>query len=119
MADESMSSVQFCTTPKLDLPHYSYILRKTELWGVEINNMDFSRLGAMLHLEIQKGKEAMKTSIFQKYLGGNAVCIKRLTMYPKRCDQLTYNDTYFADIWFSGVNTAEDAIALGSIIAGQ
>ena len=37
--------------------------------------MACSRLGAMLHLEIQKGEEAMKTPGFQKDLGGTAKLI--------------------------------------------
>ena len=32
-ADESMSAIQFHTTPKGDLPHYSYIFRKPEALG--------------------------------------------------------------------------------------
>ena len=45
----------------------------------------------MLHLEIQKRKETMKTSELQKYLRGTAVCMKRLAMDTKGCGQLTSN----------------------------
>ena len=72
-ADESMSAIQFSTTPIGDLPHYSYIFRKTESLGTDIKNVACSRLGTMLHLEIQKGEEATKMSEFQKYLGGTTV----------------------------------------------
>ena len=65
----------------------------------------------MLHLEIQKGGEAMKTSNVQKHLGGTTVCIKRLAIANKGCGQLTSNDTYFADSWFSSVKTAEEMAA--------
>ena len=71
--------------------------------GTDINNVDFSRLGTMLHLDIQNGKEAMKTENFQKYIGGTAACIKRTMMDTKGCDQLTSNENYFYDIWFSVV----------------
>ena len=47
----------------------------------------------MLHLDIQKGKGAMNTSIFQKYIGGNEACMKRLMMATKFCGQLTSNGT--------------------------
>ena len=57
-----------------------------------------SKFGTMLHLEIQKGKEAMKTSNFQKYLRGTNVCMKRLASDTKVCGQLASNDTYFSDI---------------------
>ena len=58
-ADYSMSAIQFCTTPKGCLPHYSYIFRAPEPLGTEIKNVAWSRLGTMLHLDIQKGEEAM------------------------------------------------------------
>ena len=48
--DESMSVIRFRTTPKGDLPHYSYIFRKTEPLCIEIKNVACSRLGNMLHL---------------------------------------------------------------------
>ena len=73
--------------------------------------MSCSMLVTMLHIDIQKGKEAMKTSKFQKYVGGNTVYMKRLTMAAKGCGKLTSNDIYFADIWFSGVKTDEEVMA--------
>ena len=70
-------------------------------------------LGAMLHLEIQKGKEAMNMSKFQKYLGVTTACMKRLDITNKGCGQLTSNDTYFSDSWFSSVKTTEEVMASG------
>ena len=67
----------------------------------------------MLHLEIQKGKEAMKKSTFQSELGGTAACMKRQAIATKGCGQLTSNATYFADSWFSSVKTAEEMAASG------
>ena len=67
----------------------------------------------MLRLEIQKGKEAMKTSEFNKYIGGTDVCMKRLVMATKGCGQLTSHDTYFADSWFSYVKNSEEMVAAG------
>ena len=60
----------------------------------------------MLYLEIQKGKEAMKTSEFQKYLGGTASYTKRRLTADKGCGQLTSNDTESADVLFSSLKTA-------------
>ena len=54
-----------------------------------MKNVACSRLGKMLHLDIQKLKEAMKTLICQKYLGGTAACMKRLMMATKGCGKLT------------------------------
>ena len=55
----------------------------------------------------------MKTLNFQKYLGETAVCMKRLMVAKKGCSHMPSNDTYFSDIWFSGVKTADDAMADG------
>ena len=54
-----------------------------------MNTVACSRLGDMLHLEIQKGEKAMKMSDFQKYIRGNAAHMKRLTMPKKGCGKLT------------------------------
>ena len=53
----------------------------------------------------------MKTLNFQKYIRGNSALMKRLMMATKGCGQLTSNDTYFADICFSGVSKADEAMA--------
>ena len=45
--------------------------------------MDCSRLGTMLHPEIQRGKEATKASKFQQNIRGTAACMKILMMYTK------------------------------------
>ena len=67
----------------------------------------------MLHLDIQKGENATKTSNFQKDLGGTTACMKRIAIATKGCGQLTSNDTYFSDSWFSSVKTAEEMAAAG------
>ena len=67
----------------------------------------------MLHLDIQKGKEATNTFIFQKYFGDNAACMKRLPIDTIGCGKLISNETYFSDSWFSSVKTAEEAMAAG------
>ena len=76
-----------------------------------MNNVTCSRLGTMIHLDIQKGKEALKKLTFQKYVGGNAACMKRLLMDTKGCVQMKLNDTYFSGSWFGGVKTSEEAMA--------
>ena len=80
MADESMSAIQFRTTLKGDLPHYFYIFRKLGQLVTEMKNVACSRLRTMLHLEILKGKDAVKTSKFLKYLGGTNACMKKLAV---------------------------------------
>ena len=78
-----------------------------------MKNLACSRLGTMLQLETQKGKEATKVSKFQHFLGGTATCMKRLALDTKRCGQLTSNDTYFSDSWFSCVKNAKEMVAIG------
>ena len=84
-----MSAIRFRTTPKGDLLQYSYIFRKTEPLGTDMKNVACSRLETMLHLDIQKGKEAMNKSTFQSELGGTSACMKRLAIATKGCGQLT------------------------------
>ena len=55
-----MSAIRFCTTPKGDLPHYSYIFRKTKPLGEYINNVAYYSLGTMLHIDIENWEEDMK-----------------------------------------------------------
>ena len=67
----------------------------------------------MLHLEIQNWKDAMKASNFQKDIRGTAECMKILLISTTVCVQLTPNDTYFDDSWFSYVKMVEEAMAAG------
>ena len=62
----------------------------------------------MLYLEIHNGKEMMKTSGFQYDIGGMDNGINRIMKATKGCSQMSQNNTFFDDIWFSEVKTAED-----------
>ena len=74
----------------------------------ELNNEVCSRLGTTLYLDIQKGKESLKASSFQQDIRGTAACMKMIMKATKGCDQLSSNDTFFDDIWFSGVKKIEE-----------
>ena len=87
--DESMSAIQFCTNPKGYLPHYFYIFINMDPLRKDINNVSCYRLGTMLHLDTQNGKEDMKSNNFQKYTTGTAVYMRIPMMDTKVCDQLT------------------------------
>ena len=76
-----------------------------------MKNVDISRLGIMLYLDIQKGEEATNAETFQQQIRGTAVCTKRLILDTKRCGRLTSNYTYFDDIWVSRVKTPEDEMS--------
>ena len=83
-----------------------------------MRHMECSRLGMILHLDIQKGKEAMKLSHFQKYIRSTAACMKRLMMDTKGCGNMTSNDTYVSYSWFSSVKMAKEAMATGVDYSG-
>ena len=78
-----------------------------------MKNVACSRLEKLLHLDIQKGKEATNMSKFQNHLGGTTACTKRLAIATKGYGQLTSNDTLFADILFSYVKTDGELAATG------
>ena len=80
---------------------------------MNMKNVDCSRLGTMLYLEIPKGKEAMNTATFQQHIRGNESCTKILMMDTRGCVQLISNNTYFDDSWLSGVKTAKNVMAEG------
>ena len=48
-----------------------------------MNNLDCSRLGTMLHLDIKKSKEATNTAVFQQQIGRTALYTKMLLMDKK------------------------------------
>ena len=91
MPDESMSTIRSHTNPKCDLPHCSYIFRKPEPLGVDMNDMACYGLGNMLYPKIQKGKDAMKTAKFQQDNGGTASYMNRRMMAIKVRGKLTSN----------------------------
>ena len=117
--DESMSAIQLHTTHKGDLLQYSYIFRKPDPLGIDMKNVACSIFWAVLHLEIQKGEKAMKTSKFQNILGGPTVYMKRLDIATKGCGQLTSNNTYFSDSCFSSVKLLRRWRLQESIIGGR
>ena len=92
-----MSSIHFQTTPKSDLPHYSFIFGKPDPLGSELNNAACYRLGTILYLEIQKEKEVMKVSDYQQDIGGTDACMEIIMKATRGCSQLSSYDTFFAD----------------------
>ena len=65
------------------------------------------RLGNMLYIKLQKGKEDMKTLDSQHQIVGTSSLTKRLMKNTKGCGQLTSNNTYFADSWFCGEKNSD------------
>ena len=57
--------------------------------------MSCSRLGNILYLEIQKGKESMKVSDFQNNIRGADIFMKIIMKANKGRGKMSSNDTLF------------------------
>ena len=87
VGDESMSAIRFWTTAKGNLPHLSYIFWKPEPLGTDFKTVACSVTGALLFIEVQRRKEGMKDSRYQKDLGATAACTKRMMEETKGIGQ--------------------------------
>ena len=82
-----MSAIRFWTTEKGNLPHLSYIFRKTDPLGTNFKTVACSLTGALLFIEVLRGKEGMKDSRYQQELGDTAACTKRMMKETKGISQ--------------------------------
>ena len=78
VGDESMSAIRFRTTAKGNLPHLSYTFRKPEPIVTEFKTVACYVTGALLFIEVQRGKEVIKDNRYQQELGSTAACTKRI-----------------------------------------
>ena len=69
VGDESMSAIRFQTTAKGNLLRLLYIFRNPEPLGNEFKTVACYVTGALLFIEVQRGKEGMKNSRYQQELG--------------------------------------------------
>jgi len=72
---------QTCSTG--NLPHLSFIMRKPEDLGTEFKVVACLMTGILLHLEIQKGCDAMRHANYSAELGGTAGCVVHLVENSK------------------------------------
>ena len=109
-----MSAILFRTTEKGNLPHLSYIFRKPELLGTKFKTVACYVTGALLFIEVQREKEGMKYSRYQKELGATAACTKRMMEETKGIGQKSKKggpkDCFLFDSWFASKKAAEAAI---------
>ena len=73
-----MSKIRFRTTAKGNLPHLSYIFRKPEPLDTEFKTVACSVTGALIFIEVHRGKEGMKDSRYRQELGATTTCTKRM-----------------------------------------
>ena len=78
VGDESMSAIRFWTTAKGNLPHLSYIFGNPEPLSTEFKTLACSITGALLFIEVQRGKKGMKDSRYQQELRATSACTKRM-----------------------------------------
>ena len=123
VGDESMSAIRFRTTAKGNLPHLSYILCKPDPLSTEFKTVACSVTGALLFIEVQRGKEGMKHSKYQQELGATTVCTKRMTEATKGVGQ-TYIEggtkyCFLFDSWFASKKAEESAMEIGAELIGM
>ena len=123
VGDESMSAIRFWKTAKGNLPHLFYILRNPEPLGIEFKTVVYYVTGALLFIEVQKGKEGMNHSKYKKDLGETAACTKRMTESTKGIGQKYIKegnkDCFFFDSLFVSKKMAESAMEVGAELIGM
>ena len=112
--DESMSAIRFRTTAKGNLSHLSYIFRKPEPLGTEFKTVACSVTGALLLVEVQRGKEGINDSRYQQELGATVACTNRMMVATKGVGQKSIKggteDCFLFGSWFASKKLEEDAI---------
>jgi len=82
--DELMIAFQPRTTKTGGLPHLSFIKRKPRPLGTEMKCAACGRSGVMLYIEIQEGKDRMRSMPFVGVLKANAACALRVALAAGR-----------------------------------
>ena len=105
VGNESMSVISFQTRVKGNLPHFSYIFRKLEPLVIDFKIVVCSITGALIFIELQRGKEGMKFSNHQQDIGSTEVCTNRMMGATKGIGQKykkgVTEDCFLFDSWFS------------------
>ena len=118
-----MSAIRFRTTAKGNLPHLSYIFRKTEPLGTEFKTVARYVTGVLIFIEVQRGKEGMKDSCYDQDLGDTAACIKRIMEETKGIGHKSKKgepkDCFLFDSWFDSKKAAEATMELGAELIGM
>ena len=108
--DESMSAFRPQTSKTGNLPNISFILRKPEDLGTELKAVaSTSCNGPILHLEVQEGKENMKTKSYFDSYGVSTACTLRMAKQTKNNGNKpdpSITNLFYGDSWFSSVKTA-------------
>ena len=118
-----MSAIRFRTTAKGNLPHLSYIFRNLEPLGTKFKTVACSITGALLFIEVQRGKGGMKDSLYQQELGATAACTKRMMEATKGIGHKSKKggtkDFFLFDSWFASKKASEAAMEMGAEFIGM
>ena len=118
-----MSVIRFRTTAKGKLPHLSYILRKPEPLGTELNTSVCSVTGYLIFIEVHRGKEGRKSRKYHLRLGDTESCTKRMTEATKGIGQRDIEgatkDCFIFGSWFFSKKLAEAVIDFGADMIGM
>ena len=97
-----------------NLPHLYYILCKPELLGEEFKTVACYATGALLLIELKRGKERTNTSNYRMQLGATTSCTKRMTEAAKgighRDIKGATKDCFLFESWRSSKKLSEAAM---------
>jgi len=123
--DETMSAWSPTTTKHAGLPFLSFIMRKPEPLGTEFKTVADAVTGIFLYLELQEGKDPMRSKPHSRKLGGTGGCSIRLIEGSQYSGQLedvrmkaknqSKRETYFGDSWFTSRRIIKDGLKSGKV----
>jgi hypothetical protein len=91
---------------KLQATKIKLMLPNLNLLGTELKTAACHATGVLHQIEIQRGKEGMKTAKFNTTIGATAGCTLRLLLNSIPVDQQEAKHGVRGDAWFGSVNTA-------------
>jgi Transposase IS4 len=121
IVDESMSAFHPTGSALGGLPHLSYIARKPYPFGVEFKTAACGVTGCLLHLEIQKGNDAMRQAEHSEVYSVTSACTLRLSNAVVDGGQPALHcrkNCICGDSWFASVKTAEIIARSGHSFVG-
>ena len=123
VGDESMSDISSRTTAKGNLPHLSNTFRKPEPLGADFNKFICYVLGALIFIELKRGKDGKKHRNHQKKLGDNAACTKRIMEGTEGIGQRyrkgALKHCFLFCSWLSSNNSTEALMEVGAELIGM
>ena len=106
--DESMSAFRPQSTKTGGLPvlTFEFIIRKPEDLGTEFKTVVCPVLGVMMYIELQQGKEGMKSSRYNTEYGATTGCTLRCAEGVSRRTGNEPEEIVTGDSWFGSVKAA-------------